>query len=58
VDHKPQQSLVGNELSFDIFFNLLSKFGKVYVAIELANADSLENAYTNHQESEYLRNNF
>jgi sugar phosphate isomerase/epimerase len=55
----PQTFLDGNELPFDIYLSSLSKNGKVYVTIEHANADTLEDAYTNHQKSiDYLRNNF
>lgn len=59
IDKKPQQVLNGNELPFDVYFSSLTKYGKVYVAIELANADNLEAAYTNHQKSiNYLLQNF
>jgi sugar phosphate isomerase/epimerase len=55
----PQPILDGNELPFDVYFSSLAKFGKVYVTIELAAADTLENAYINHQKSiDYLLNNF
>jgi sugar phosphate isomerase/epimerase len=55
----PQPILDGNELPFDVYFSSLSKSGKVYVAIELAAADTLENAYNNHQKSiDYLLSNF
>ena len=59
IDKKPAQVLNGNEVPFETFFTALAKNGKVYVAIELANADTLENAYLNHQKSiDYLRKNF
>ena len=49
----------GNELPFEVYFKSLAKFGKVYVAIELFNADSLENEYANTQKSiDYLLKNF
>ena len=55
----PQPFLDGNELPFDVYFLSLSKYGKVYVTIEHANADTLENAYVNHQKSiDYLLKNF
>jgi hypothetical protein len=58
-DRTPQPFLNGNELPFDVYFLSLSKYDKVYEAIEHANADTLENAYINHQKSiDYLLNNF
>lgn len=55
----PQPFLDGNELPFDVFLLSLSKYGKLYVTIEHANADTLENAYINHQKSiDYLLKNF
>jgi len=55
----PQPFLDGNELSFDIYLSSLSKNGKVYVALEHANAATLEEAYINHQKSvDYLLKNF
>lgn len=55
----PQPFLDGNELPFDVYLLSLSKYGKVYVTIEHANADTLENAYINHQKSiDYLLKNF
>lgn len=59
INHKPQQYLNGNELAFDVYFNALSKKGKVYMAIEHANADTLKDAYLNHQKSiDYLLKNY
>jgi len=59
VAHKPLQYLDGNELPFEAYFKPLAKNGKVYVAIEVANADTLEDAYVNHQKSiDYLLKNF
>lgn len=59
IGHKPQQFLNGNELPLDVFFKSLSKNGKVYMAIEHANADNLQDAYTNHQKSiDYLLKNY
>jgi sugar phosphate isomerase/epimerase len=58
-NRKPQPFLDGNELSFDVYFASLSKYGKVYVAVEHAIADTLENSYINHQKSiDYLLKNF
>ena len=59
IDKKPAPVLNGNEVPFETFFELLAKNGKVYVAFELANADTLENAKINHQKSiDYLMKNF
>jgi len=59
INHKPQQFLNGNELPFEAYFKPLAKNGKVYVAIEHANADTLEDAYINHQKSiDYLTKNY
>ena len=59
TDKKPAQVLNGNEVPFDVFFSSLAKHGKVYIALELANADTLEDAKTNHQKSiDYLLKNF
>jgi len=59
IDKKAEQVLNGNEVPFETFFTSLAKNGKVYVAIELANADTLENAKINHEKSiDYLRKNF
>lgn len=59
IDKKPAQVLNGNAVPFETFLAALAHNGKVYVAFELANADSLENAYANHQKSiDYLRKNF
>ena len=53
------QILNGNEVPFETFFTLLAKNGKVYVALELADADTLENAKINHLKSiDYLLKNF
>ena len=59
IDKKAGQVLNGNEVPFETFFTSLAKNGKVYVALELANADTLENAKINHQKSiDYLLKNF
>ena len=59
IAHQPQPFLNGNELPFDVYFKTLAKNGKVYLAIEHFNADTLENAYINHQKSiDYLLKNF
>jgi len=58
-NHKPMKILDGNELSFEIFFDLLQKNGKNYVAIELDQVVTLAESYANHLESiEYLKNNY
>ncbi len=59
INKTPGQVLDGNEVPFEAFLDLLAKNGKVYVAFELANADTLENAKINHQKSiDYLIKNF
>jgi sugar phosphate isomerase/epimerase len=59
IDKKTGQVLNGNEVPFETFFTSLAKNGKVYVAFELANADTLENTKINHQKSiDYLLKNF
>jgi len=59
IAHQPQPYLNGNELPFEVYFKSLAKYDKVYVAIELFNADSLENEYINTQKSlDYLHYNF
>lgn len=59
INRKAGQILKGNEVPFETFFTLLAKNGKVYVAFELANADTLDNAYLNHEKSiDYVRKNF
>ena len=59
IDKKAAQVLKGNEVPFEVFFTSLAKNGKVYIAFELANADTLEDAYLNHQKSiDYVRKNF
>jgi sugar phosphate isomerase/epimerase len=59
IDKKTGLVLNGNEVPFETFFTSLAKNGKVYVAFELANADTLENTKINHQKSiEYLLKNF
>jgi len=59
INRTPQQYLNGNELPFDVYFKQLSKYNKVYVAIELFNADTLEIEYANTQKSiDYLLSNF
>jgi len=59
IARKPQTALNGNELPFDVFFSALAREGKAYVAIELANPDTLEQACGNHVKSvDYLRKNF
>ena len=59
VNKTAAQVLNGNDVPFETILDLLAKNGKVYVAFELANADTLENAKINHQKSiDYLRKNF
>jgi hypothetical protein len=59
IDKKTGLVLNGNEVPFETFFTSLAKNGKVYVAFELANADTLENTKINHQKSiDYLLKNF
>jgi sugar phosphate isomerase/epimerase len=59
INKTPGQVLDGNEVPFETFLDLLAKNGKVYVAFELANADTLENEKINHQKSiDYLIKNF
>ncbi|HWQ61083.1 MAG TPA: hypothetical protein VN521_02155, partial [Negativicutes bacterium] len=59
IAKKPQKFLSGNELPFEAYFGPLAKNGKVYLAIEHANADTLQEAYDNHQKSiDYLLKNF
>ncbi|MCE5284125.1 MAG: sugar phosphate isomerase/epimerase [Deltaproteobacteria bacterium] len=59
INRKPQTTLNENELPFATYFSALSKEGKVYVAIELANPNTLEEAYANHLKSvDYLKANF
>jgi len=58
-DHKPMKILDGNELPFEIFFDLLQKNGKNYIVIELDQAVTLADSYANHLKSiEYLKNNY
>jgi hypothetical protein len=45
--HKPQQFLDDNEFPFEVYFNSLAKYDKVYLCIEHANADTLQDAYAN-----------
>lgn len=59
INHNPQPFLNGNELPFENYFISLAKYGKVYVTIEHANANNLEEAFLNHQKSiDYLLKNF
>jgi sugar phosphate isomerase/epimerase len=59
VDRKTGKILNGNDVPFDFFFDLYAKYGNVYVTLELANGDTLENTKTNHQKSvDYLIKNF
>jgi sugar phosphate isomerase/epimerase len=59
INKTPGQVLDGNEVPFETFLDLLAKNGKVYVAFEFANADTLENEKINHQKSiDYLNKNF
>lgn len=59
VDKKTMKIFSGNDVPFDFFFNLFAKYGNVYVALELAGGDSLEETQNNHKKSiEYLKKNF
>jgi sugar phosphate isomerase/epimerase len=59
IDKKPGQTLNDNALPFSTFLELFGKSGAKYVAFELANPQSLEEAFANHQKSiEYLKKNF
>jgi sugar phosphate isomerase/epimerase len=59
IARKPQTALNGNELAFDVYFAALAREGKSYVAMELANPETLEQAYANHLKSvDYLLKNF
>ena len=59
INRKAQLFLDGNELPFEVFFDSLSKHGKVYICIEHTNPETLQEAYANHQKSvDYLLKNF
>ena len=54
-EHKPQPILSDNELDFNIVFSLMTKQKVPYVAMELAQAATLEECLVNHKKSvEYL----
>jgi sugar phosphate isomerase/epimerase len=54
-EHKAQPVLAENELEFDIIFALMTRHKVPYVAIELAQAATLEECFANHKKSvEYL----
>lgn len=56
-DGQSQPVLGGSDLSLDTYLDSLSKNSKVYVAIELPSAETLEAAYSNHCHSiAYLSN--
>jgi len=58
-DHKPQQVLGDNELDFAIIFALATKHSKKYIAFELDQPDTLEQAIENHRKSiAYLTGKF
>jgi hypothetical protein len=58
-EHKAQPVLAENEFEFDIIFPLMTKYKVPYVAIELAQAATLEECFANHQKSvEYLMKNY
>jgi sugar phosphate isomerase/epimerase len=58
-DHKTQPVLAENELEFDIFFALMTKYKVPYVAFELAQAPTFQECADNHKKSvEYLMKNY
>jgi sugar phosphate isomerase/epimerase len=58
-EHKPQPVLSDNELDFNIVFSLMAKQKVSYVAMELAQAATLEECLVNHKKSvEYLMKNY
>lgn len=58
-EHKPAQVLADNELDFDVIFALAANAKKPWVAFELAQPDTLEQALDNHRKSiAYLRSRF
>lgn len=58
-EHKAQPVLAENELEFDIIFALMTKHKVPYVAIEIVQAATLEECYSNHKKSvEYLMKNY
>ena len=58
-EHKPLPILGENELDFNIILALMAKNRVPWVAIELAQAGTLEECYANHKKSvEYLMNNY
>ena len=59
VDKKTMKIFSGNDVPFDVFFDLFAKNGGGYIALELAGGDSLEDTMANHKKSiEYLKKNF
>jgi len=55
-DSQSQSILGDNDLSLDTYLDSLSNKNKVYVAIELLSAETLETVYDNHSKSiTYLR---
>jgi sugar phosphate isomerase/epimerase len=58
-DHKPQPVAGDNELDHDIVFAIAAKAKMPYIGFELAQPDTLEQAYKNHKKSvEYLKRRF
>ncbi len=58
-EHKVQPVLGDNELDFDIIFAIASKAGRPYIAFELDQPATLEQAIENHKKSvEYLKGKF
>ena len=59
TEHKPQPVLGENELDFNVILSLMVKNRVPWVAIELAQADTLEECYSNHEKSiDYLTKNY
>ena len=51
IEGENQPILCGNDLSFDVYLDSLAKNNKVYVVIELTEAETLEAVYDNHRKS-------
>ena len=58
-EHKPLPVLGENELDFNVILSLMAKNGVPWVAIELAQAATVEECYDNHKKSiDYLMKNY
>ncbi|WP_378952952.1 hypothetical protein [Pelosinus sp. sgz500959] len=51
INGENQPIICGNDLSLEIYLDLLSKKSKVYIVIELPAAETLEAVYSNHRKS-------